>query len=126
MKILLYLFTFTILTGQKILIPMDQAQNDHLKAYGIAYLTLKNNVNIEWLLNYHGGSFLIDAHNFIETECRVRGVTYKKLNSNDVLNIYSTINESNMDIMLLEKKTQKLLFTLLQTNNPGTMQLPLR
>ena len=66
MKILLYLFTFTILQGQKILIPMDQAQNDHLKAYGIAFLILKNNINIEWLLNYHGGSFLVDYHDYIE------------------------------------------------------------
>ena len=44
MKLFSYLFIFTLILGQKILIPMDQSQNDHLKAYGIAYLTLKNNV----------------------------------------------------------------------------------
>ena len=90
---------------------MDQTQNDHLKAYGIAYLILKNNVTIEWLLNYHGGSFLIDSHQFIEKECRVRGVTYKKINSSDLLNIYSTIDQSNMDIMLLEKKPKIAIYT---------------
>ena len=78
MRILLYLFTITILLGQKILIPMDQSQNDHLKAYGVAYLILKNNINIEWLLNYHGGSFLIDSHAFIETEGQVRGLIIKR------------------------------------------------
>ena len=111
MKTTIYLLTFTLIFGQKILIPMDQTQNDHLKAYGIAYSILKNNVNIEWLLNYHGGSFLIDSHQFIETECRVRGVTYKKINPSDLLNIYSTIDQSNMDIMLLEKKPKIAIYT---------------
>ena len=111
MKTTIYLLTFTLIFGQKILIPMDQTQNDHLKAYGIAYSILKNNVNIEWLLNYHGGSFLIDSHQFIETECRVRGVTYKKINPSDLLNIYSIIDQSNMDIMLLEKKPKIAIYT---------------
>ena len=38
---------------------MDQAQNDHLKAYGIAYFSLKRNINVEWLLNYRGGAFYL-------------------------------------------------------------------
>ena len=40
---------------------MDQTQNDHLKSYGIAYYALKRNINVEWLLNFQGGSFLIDS-----------------------------------------------------------------
>jgi hypothetical protein len=42
--------------AQKILIPMDLKQTDHLKAYGVAYWTLERGINIEWLLNYRGGS----------------------------------------------------------------------
>ena len=60
---------------------MDQTQNDHLKAYGIAFYALEKNINVEWLLNYHGGSFLFDAQKNIEKECRLRGVSYKIINA---------------------------------------------
>jgi hypothetical protein len=42
-----------------ILIPMDEGQKDHLKSYGIAFWTLKNGEEIDWLLNYRGGSFMM-------------------------------------------------------------------
>ena len=59
MKNLLLAFFFLLvvpLKATQILIPMDEAQNNHLKAYGIAFWTLENEVVIEWLLNYRGGS----------------------------------------------------------------------
>ena len=74
--ILNIIFILSLINGQKILIPMDQTQNDHLKAYGIAYYVLKRNINVEWLLNFQGGSFLIDDHPFIQAECKIRGVTF--------------------------------------------------
>ena len=43
-----------------LLIPMDDAQTDHLKAYGVMYRALENNASGYWLLNYRGGSFLIE------------------------------------------------------------------
>ena len=52
--------------SQKLLIPMDQLQTDHLKAYGVAFLTLKNGEEVDWLLNYRGGSFMLDYNNIIE------------------------------------------------------------
>ena len=85
----LILFINSVFT-QKILIPMDQTQNDHLKAYGIAYYALNRNINVEWLLNFQGGSFLIDNHSFIQAECKIRGVTFLEI-GNDLLEIYSTI-----------------------------------
>ncbi|WP_372936576.1 hypothetical protein, partial [Mariniphaga sediminis] len=42
----------------QLLIPMDDSQQDHLKSYGIAYWVLQRNVEVKWLLNYRGGSFL--------------------------------------------------------------------
>ncbi|MFL2983568.1 MAG: asparagine synthetase B [Candidatus Neomarinimicrobiota bacterium] len=111
MKKILLLGIISYMTAQKIIIPMDQAQNNHLKAYGIAYLTLTKNTNVEWLLNYRGGSFLIDAHQFIQTECRVRGVSYEMVGASELVNIYSLINQQNMDIVLLEKKPEIAIYT---------------
>ena len=68
---------------------MDQTQNDHLKSYGIAYYALKRNINVEWLLNFQGGSFLIDSQSSIKAECKIRGVTFIEIN-NEILEIYST------------------------------------
>ena len=90
---------------------MDQTQNDHLKAYGIAFFALEKNINVEWLLNYHGGSFLIDAQKNIEKECRIRGVSYRNIDASDLIKIYSTIEQSNMDIVLLEKKPEIAIYT---------------
>jgi|TARA_B100001250_G_C19807370_1_gene794028 hypothetical protein len=97
--------------AQKIIIPMDQTQNDHLKAYGIAYFTLTKNTNVEWLLNYRGGSFLIDDHQFIQVECRIRGVSFEMIDANRLVNIYSSIEQENMDIVLLEKKPKIAIYT---------------
>ncbi len=57
-NLLLLLATASSVQAQYILIPMDQTQTDHLKAYGVAYWILAQNSNVEWLLNYRGGSFL--------------------------------------------------------------------
>ena len=62
---------------QKILIPMDINQSNHLKAYGISYDALKNKNQVEWLLNYRGGSFLIDFSNQIKKECLLKDVKYE-------------------------------------------------
>ncbi len=97
--------------SQKIIIPMDQEQNNHLKAYGIAFFGLTKNMNIEWLLNYRGGSFLFDADQIIASECRLRGVSFQFLSGADLLKVYSIIDQENMDIVLLEKKPNIAIYT---------------
>ena len=47
------------LAAQRLLVPMDDAQQNHLKAYGITYNAIKAGTSAEWLLNYRGGSFLL-------------------------------------------------------------------
>ena len=79
-RIVLTLAVLALVTAAqatKLLIPMDGSQRDHLKAYGIAYWTLQRDVPVEWLLNYRGGSFLIENFEAIEHECSVRGVTHQ-------------------------------------------------
>jgi hypothetical protein len=91
--------------GQKLLIPMDLNQTDHLKAYGIAYWTLTKGVEIDWLLNYRGGSFMMDAAGFIATECRIRGVAVEEVGSAEAAQIYAEVqrDDNNMDVVRLEK-----------------------
>ena len=81
-KTILLLIFFLIFIQAKamyILIPMDDVQKDHLKSYGIAYWTLQRDIEVKWLLNYRGGSFLIQHFAEIENECIVRGVTYENI-----------------------------------------------
>tara|TARA_Y100000590_G_scaffold416311_1_gene514937 strand:- start:3433 stop:4689 length:1257 start_codon:yes stop_codon:yes gene_type:complete len=102
-RILFLTFLFNLLFSQKILIPMDQEQSNHLKAYGIAFYALKKNVNVDWLLNYKGGSFLINNQKEIINQCILRGIKYYVINSTQILEINKIVEENNMDIILLEK-----------------------
>ncbi len=45
--------------GPSLLIPMDDSQSDHLKAYGVTYRIIQAGIKAEWLLNYRGGAFLV-------------------------------------------------------------------
>jgi hypothetical protein len=99
------LLSVSSLFAQKILIPMDLKQTDHLKAYGIAYLALMKSVEVDWLLNYRGGSFMIDAVPVIASECRVRGVFFEEIGGAQASQIYSEVQaeNTNMDAVRLEK-----------------------
>lgn len=90
---------------QKLLIPMDLSQRDHLKAYGIAYHALTKSIDVDWLLNYRGGSFLINYHDFLATECRVRGVQFEVLSGVEAVEIFAIVQSeaNNMDAVRLEK-----------------------
>ena len=100
--ILLLLLT-TGLWGQKILVPMDAAQRDHLKAYGVAYRALEMGAKVEWLLNFRGGSFLIDPVPGVEEDLRLSGVTYEVVSPTEVAHIYGIIEQENMNHVVLEK-----------------------
>ena len=103
MKKILTILMLTLGISQKILIPMDVVQTDHLKAYGVAFSVLKHNQNVDWLLNYRGGSFMMDATPRIQQECTLKGVYTETVGATQLSKIYSTIEENNMDVVLLEK-----------------------
>jgi len=100
---LLLILSANLLWPQKLLIPMDSAQRDHLKAYGVTFWALRRGVNVEWLLNYRGGSFLTDAVPDIKRECQVRGITSEPVDAARLGEIYAAVENNNMDIVLLEK-----------------------
>lgn len=107
-KILLFLFfsvAIKLSFAAYLLVPMDVEQKDHLKAYGIAYWALTEGLEVDWLLNYKGGSFAIKHLKAIEDECKIRGVSFNVIADGQYTNILSNIAnpEKNMDIAKLEK-----------------------
>lgn len=88
-----------------LLVPMDASQRDHLKAYGVAYWILEYQVNVDWLLNYRGGSFMFKATSVFEQELQIRGVSYERISdgkSSEIL-AYVAGDDVNMDAVKLEK-----------------------
>ena len=91
--------------SNSILIPMDEAQRNHLKAYGIAFHVLQHDITLDWLLNYRGGSFLIPYSKEIQQECLVRGVSHEIVSDAVTNKILQEISSPavNMNSVKLEK-----------------------
>lgn len=89
----------------QILIPMDDQQKDHLKAYGLTYWVLEKGATAEWLLNYRGGSFSVPYKEAFEKECNIRGVSYEVLADAQYKAVLEEINrpDANQDNVKLEK-----------------------
>lgn len=111
--LLFFFFVTGAARASQVLIPMDVAQANHLKAYGIAYWVLKQNVTVDWLLNYRGGSFAIPYAPAIESECKIRGVSYEVIADGQYGAILADIAnpEQNMDVMKLEKAPKVCVYS---------------
>ncbi len=103
--IILLFIQIGFLQAAYILIPMDESQKNHLKAYGIAYWTLEQNIEMSWLLNYKGGSFMCQHHQLIEDECVIRGVSCQVIADVQAAGILQEIAEPqiNMEEIKLHK-----------------------
>jgi hypothetical protein len=99
--ILFILFLYSCSLGAKILIPMDDSQTNHLKAYGLVYWSLSKGYNVEWVLNYRGGSFLLDNLNGFNEKAQEMNVKIEEVS--DALDIYRTVENNNMEVINLEK-----------------------
>ena len=98
----------------RLFIPMDaDGQANHLKAYGIAYAALKLNVPVDWLLNYRGGSFAMDAVDNVERLCKLRGVSYEIISEGQYTGILQQIAnpDFNGDLIKLEKAPRVAVYT---------------
>src|SRR6478609_8280517 len=77
MRIVIFCIFFALnCFGNKILIPMDASQANHLKAYGVAFWLLQNNREVDWMLNFKGGAFASDFDIATTNELTIRGVSY--------------------------------------------------
>ncbi|HEY7637537.1 MAG TPA: hypothetical protein VH763_18450 [Gemmatimonadales bacterium] len=89
--------------GPWLMIPMDDAQAEHLKAYGVAYRLLERGGRAEWLLNYRNGSFLMPGDSVTERDAALAGVTVEPMDDGQVVQIRGQIQQENMDAVPLEK-----------------------
>ena len=119
-----YLFFFILasagrLLANSILIPMDDKQSNHLKAYGVAYWELKADRELDWLLNYRGGSFLMKYSSALEKECRLRDVSFEVISDANVNSIlkYVTNPDVNMDAVKLHKAAKIVVYSPVKVSN---------
>jgi hypothetical protein len=112
--VLLFVFVgFIPAKAAYILIPMDIGQKNHLKAYGIAFYVLTNNLEVDWLLNYRGGSFMFKQVPALEKECTIRGVSFSVIADGQAVSIIDEISqpETNMDVVKLEKAPKMAVYS---------------
>ncbi len=99
--------------AQHLLIPMDETQNDHLRAYGLVYWGLQSprQYYTEWLLNYRSGSFIIADHANVRQRANVMGVSFQPISPAEANIIYQAVESGNMDVVLLEKAPKIAIYT---------------
>ncbi len=86
-----------------LLVPMDETQSDHLKAYGLAFRLLERGGKAEWFLNYRGGAFLMPADGATSRDAALAGVTTEPLDDGRLVGLRGEIQNGNMDAVPLEK-----------------------
>lgn len=90
---LIVILSKSVLASQ-LLIPMDETQKNHLKAYGLSFWLLNSQQQeVEWLLNYRGGSFLISNTVNTERECKIRGISYEVISESQAELIFKEIDD---------------------------------
>src|SRR5688572_25142707 len=104
---------FSICLANSILVPMDDAQRNHLKSYGLAFDILQRGAYLDWLLNYRGGSFLIPYDQYVHSECVVRGISFEVLSDVAVNSILKEIESPavNMNLVRLEKAPRVAVYS---------------
>lgn len=93
------------------LVYMDQAQSDHLRAYGLAYYALENSFRVEWLLNFRGGSFLMPDSELLRLQSALLGVSGTVINEAEKSRIMAIIADDNMHVVALEKAPRVAVYT---------------
>ncbi len=90
-------------SAQHLLVPMDDGQRNHLKAYGVTFLALKNGQKAEWLLNYRGGAFLLPDAADLRRRAALDGVSVEAMTDAGVAAARAELASGNMDAVVLER-----------------------
>lgn len=101
-------------SAQDLLIPMDEAQSDHLRAYGAVYWALADGLGVDWLLNYRGGAFLAPDDAGLRDELRARGVRFESASGPAVTSEVEAPG-SNTSVVRLEKAPKIAVYAPDQT-----------
>ncbi len=96
--------------AQNMLIPMDDSQRNHLKAYGVTFLALKTSQKVEWLLNYRGGAFLLPDSPDLRRRAALDGVSVELLSDGAVASARAEIAGGNMDAVVLERAPKVAIY----------------
>jgi hypothetical protein len=86
-----------------LLVPMDDSQTNHLKAYGVAYRAIKRGAKVEWLLNYRAGSFFMPDDDFTRRDAALEGVAVSQVDTALEAQVRGEIAGANMEAVPLEK-----------------------
>jgi hypothetical protein len=97
------LFAPAIAHAQRMLIPMDDGQTNHLKAYGLAYAAIKAGMQAEWLLNYRGGSFLLPDAPELRRRASLDGISAEAMSDASLSALRREMAGGNMESVPLEK-----------------------
>lgn len=96
--------------AQHLLLPMDDGQRNHLKAYGVTYQALKAGQKAEWFLNYRGGAFLLPDVPDLRKRAALDGVSVEPLSDADVASVRAEIAGGNMDAVVLERSPKIAIY----------------
>ncbi len=111
--VVISIFASTYAHGTKLFIPMDATQKNHLKAYGITYSVIAEGAKVEWLLNYQGGSFVMEYTALLDTLCKRRGVLFKRMANTEYAAMVRKIKmpKFNGDVIALDKVPRIAVYT---------------
>jgi hypothetical protein len=104
-------FVPRLAVAQHLLVPMDDEQQNHLKAYGLTFKALKDGLTAEWLLNYRGGAFLLPDVPEVRRRAGVDGVSVRPIDGGQLADIRAEMAGANMDAIPLERAPRVAVYT---------------
>ncbi|UBM58819.1 asparagine synthetase B [Marinilongibacter aquaticus] len=114
LPLIIFFLSFFRLSANYLLVPMDDSQTDHLKSYGLVYWMLsEHDIEVDWLLNYRGGSFMAPVAQILINECIIRNISYEVISDAEADQIIGIVKnpDANMDDVKLQKAPKIAVYT---------------